>query len=183
MNKLISPYLSHEKQEIRAAALNALEIDDALSMKKAIALLGDIDDTVHELAKEKIREAPYQNHKLLVESLGLPGTKIRRGLFELLETLDIKEFEVLMFAKENLHKCYAYLAMGENLNQLPESRMKDLVIEHLFQQKERVLENTIRVLAIHDGTGRMKTAWRGIFSADTRQKANSIELLSDILDS
>ena len=87
-----------------------------------------------------------------------------------------------MFAKENLNKCYAYLAMGENLSQLPQGRMKDLVIEHLFQQKERVLENVIRVLAIHDGTGRMKAAWRGIFSADTRQKANSIELLSDILD-
>ena len=182
LNKVISPYLSHEKQEIRTAALNALEINDALFMRKAIALLGDSNDTVHELAKEKIREAPYQNHKVLVESLGLPSTKIRRGLFELLETLDIKEFEVLMFAKENLNKCYAYLAMGENLSQLPQGRMKDLVIEHLFQQKERVLENIIRVLAAHDGTGRMKTAWRGIFSTDTRQKANSIELLSDILD-
>ena len=182
LNEVVSPYLSHAKKEIRTAALNALEIHDALSMKKAIELLGDIDDTVHKLAKEKIREAPYQNHKVLVESLGLPSTKIKRGLFELLETLDIKEFEVLMFAKENLHKCYAYLAMGENLSQLSQGKMKDLVIEHLRQQKERVLENIVRVLAIHDGTGRMKTAWRGIFSTDTRQKANSIELLSDILD-
>jgi hypothetical protein len=182
LNKVISPYLSHSKQEIRTAALNALEINDALSMKKAILFLGEIDDTVHDLAKEKILEAPYQNHKVLVESLGLPNSKVRRGLFDLLETLDIKEFDVLMFAKENLSKCYTYLAMGENLNQLPQGRIKDLAIEHLFQQKERVLENIIRVLAIHDATGRMKTAWRGIFSTDTRQKANSIELLSDILD-
>ena len=182
LNKEIFPYLSHEKQEVRSAALNALEINDAFSMKKAVVLLGDIDETIHEFAKEKIRQAPHQDHKALVESLGLPSKKIRRGLFELLETLDIKEFEVLMFAKENLNKCYAYLAMGENLRQLPQGRMKDLVIEHLFQQKERVLENIIRVLAIHDGTGRMKTAWTGIFSNDTRQKANSIELLSDILD-
>ena len=182
LNNVIAPYLSHAEKEIRTAALNALEINDALSMKKAIVLLGDIDNTVHEVAKEKIREAPYQNHKVLVESLGLPSTKVRRGLFELLETLDIKEFDVLMFAKENLNKCYAYLAMGENLSQLPQGRIKDLAIEHLFQQKERVLENIIRVLAIHDGTGRMKTAWRGIFSTDTRQKANSIELLNDILD-
>jgi len=182
MNTVISPYLCHDKKEIRSAALSALEINDALSMKKAIALMGDTDDIIHQFAKEKIRVAPYQNHKVLVESLGIPNTKIRRGLFELLETLDIKEFEVLMFAKENLNKSYAYLAMGENLSQLPEGRMKDLAIEHLFQQKERVLENIIRVLAIHDGTGRMKTAWKGIFSTDTRQKANSIELLSDILD-
>ena len=182
LNTVIAPYLTHKNKEVRTAALNALEINDAFSMKKAIALLGDTDDSVHEFAKEKIRDAPYQDHKVLVESLGLPSTKIRRGLFELLETLDIKEFEVLMFAKENLDKSYAYLAMGENLSQLPQGRMKDLAIEHLFQQKERVLENIIRVLAIHDETGRMKTAWRGIFSTDTRQKANSIELLSDILD-
>jgi len=182
LNTIISPYLNHKKKEVRTAALNALEINDVFSIKKAISLLGDTDDNIHEFAKEKIRDAPYQNHKILVESLGLPSTKIRRGLFELLETLDIKEFEVLMFAKENLNKSYAYLAMGENLSQLPQGRMKGLAIEHLFQQKERMLENIIRVLAIHDGTGRMKTAWRGIFSADTRQKANSIELLSDILD-
>jgi hypothetical protein len=182
LNEVISPYLSHAKKEIRTAALNALEINDALSMKKVIALLGDIDDTVHELAKGKIREAPYQDDKVLVEALALPSTKARRGLFELLEALDIKEFDVLMFAKENLNKCYGYLAMGENLSHLPQGRMKDLVIEHLFQKKGRVLENIIRVLAIHDATGRMKTVWRGMFSNDTRQKANSIELLSDILD-
>jgi hypothetical protein len=182
LNEVISPYLSHAKKEIRTAALNALEINDALSMKKVIALLGDIDDTVHELAKGKIREAPYQDDKVLVEALALPSTKARRGLFELLETLDIKEFDILMFAKENLNKCYGYLAMGENLSHLPQGRMKDLVIEHLFQKKGRVLENIIRVLAIHDATGRMKTVWRGMFSNDTRQKANSIELLSDILD-
>lgn len=182
LNTVLYPYLSHEMKDIRTAALEALEINDVFSLKKIILLLGDTHEGTHEFAKRKIREASYQNHKVLVESLGLPGTKIRRGLFELLETLDIKEFEVLMFAKENLNKSYAYLAMGENLRRLPRGRMKDLAIRHLFQQKELVLENIIRVLAIHDGTGRMKTAWRGIFSADTRQKANSIELLSDILD-
>ncbi|HCY88366.1 MAG TPA: cyclic nucleotide-binding protein, partial [Desulfobacteraceae bacterium] len=36
--------------------------------------------------------------------------------------------------------------------------------------------------AIHDKSGKMKTAWRGIFSPDTRQRANAIELLSDVLD-
>ncbi len=181
LNAVIFSYLSYDKQEIRTAALDALEINDDFSLKKAILLLGD-SDTIHEFAREKIRQAAYQNPKILVESLGLPSTRIRRGVFELLETLDIREFEVLMFAKENLNKSYAYLAMSENLNQLPPGKMKALTIEHLVQKKELVLENIIRVLAIHDRTGRMKTAWRGIFSPDTRQRANSIELLNDVLD-
>jgi len=182
LNAVIFDYLSHDQREVRMAALDALEINDDFSLKKAVLLLGDNIYSIHEFAGEKIGIANYQNHKLLVESLGLPSKKIRRGLFNLLETLDIKEFEVFMFVKENLNKCYAYLAMGENLRQLPQKKMRDLTIEHLFQKKETVLENIIRVLAIHDQTGRMKTAWRGIFSPDTRQRANAIELLSDILD-
>jgi len=182
LNTVVFAYLSSAREDIRFAALKALEINDVFALKKTILLMGDTDKTIHEFAKEKIRQASYQNHKILVESLGLPSTKIRRGLFELLETLDIKEFEVLMFAKESLSKSYAYLAMGENLSQHSQGKIRALASEHLFRKKELVLENIIRVLAIHDRTGRMKTVWRGIFSSDTRQKANSIELLSDILD-
>jgi len=151
-------------------------------LKKAILLLADNSDAIHDFAKEKIKNAEYHNNGVLVECLGLPGTRIRRGLFELLETLDIKELDVFMFAKKNLDKCYAYLAMGQNLENRPQGEMRDLAIEHMLQQKEIGLENIIRVLAIRDKTGRMKTAWRGIFSVDTEQRANAIELLSDIMD-
>ncbi len=182
LNAVIFSYLAYDRPDVRTAALDALEINDDVSLKKSILLLGDNIDSIHEFAKEKIRTAEFQNNKLLVESLGMPSTRIRRGLFELLETLDIKEFEILMFAKENLNKSYTYLAMEENLAHLPQGKMRDLAGEHLLQKKDVVLENIIRVLAIHDQTGRMKTAWRGIFSPDTRQRANAIELLSDILD-
>jgi HEAT repeat protein len=182
LNAVIFDYLAHERADVRTAALDALEINDDVSLKKAVLLLGDNMDAIHEFAKQKIRTAQFQNNNLLVESLGVPSTRIRRGLFELLETLDIKEFEILMFVKKNLNKCYTCLAMEENLTHLPRGRMHDLTSEHLLQKKDVVLENIIRVLAIHDQTGRMKTAWRGIFSPDTRQRANAIELLSDILD-
>ena len=182
LNGVIYSYLSYESEDIRLAALDALEITDDFSLKKVVLLLGDYSYEIHELAKEKIKKSEYQNNKLLIESLGLPGTRIRKGLFELLEILEIKEFDIFMFARENLNKCYSYLAMSENLKEWPESPMKDLTMEHMVQQKELGLENIIRVLAINDQTGRMKTAWRGIFSPDTKQRANAIELLSDIMD-
>lgn len=182
LNSVIFSYLSYGRKDIRIAALDAMDIDDDFSLKKAILLLGDSSDTLHEFSKTKIKDAEYQNNKLLVESLGLPSSRIRRGLFELLGTLDIREFDVLMFAKESLNNSYTYLAMGENIRQQPQSKFRDLAIEHLVQKKELGLENIIRVLAIHDQSGRMKTAWRGIFSSDTRQRANAIELLSDVMD-
>jgi ATP/ADP translocase len=175
-------YLTHEHKNIRMAALDALTILDDDALQKAVLLLGDPSDAIHGFAKEKIKAAAYQNHRLLVESLGLPSTRIRRGLFDLLDTLDIKEFDVLMFAKKHLEKSYGYLAMAASLEHLPRGRMRDLVMTHLTEKKELVLENIIRVFAIHDRTGRMKTAWQGIFSADTRQRANAVELLNDVLD-
>ncbi len=182
LNTVIFSYLSYEIEAVRMAALDALTIENDISLKKALLLLGDISEEIHEFAKEKIKTTDYRNNKLLVESLGLPGSKIRRGVFELLESMDIKEFEILMFAKKQITKSYASLAMGENLRQLPQTPVQELVIEHLFQKKELLLENIIRVLAINDKSGRMKTAWRGIFSPDTRQRANAIELLNDVLD-
>ena len=182
LNSVIFSYLSYESDAVRMAALDALTIDNDASLKKAILLLGDISEEIREFAREKIIAAEFRNNKLLVESLGLPSSKTRRGLFELLESMDVKEFDILMFAKEQISKSYASLAMGDNLQQLNKTPVLELVIEHLFQKKELLLENIIRVLAINDKSGRMKTAWRGIFSPDTRQRANAIELLNDVLD-
>ncbi|MFH2059803.1 MAG: Npt1/Npt2 family nucleotide transporter [Pseudomonadota bacterium] len=182
LNTVIFAYLSYDKKDVRLAALDALDINDNISLKKAILLLGDPSDAIHESAKIKIKNSEYQNNKLVVESLGLPSSRIRRGLFELLETLDIREFDVLMFAKNSLNESYAYLAMGENLATLPPGKFRNMVIEHIHQKKELGLKNIIQVLAIHDQTGRIKTAWQGIFSKDTQHRANAIELLSDIMD-
>ena len=179
LNSVIFSYLTHDLKAVRMAALDALTIDNDASLEKAILLLGDSSDTIHEFAKEKIQQAQYINNQLLVQSLGLPSSRIRRGVFDILETLNIKEFDILMFSKTQIKKCYDYLAMSENLRRLSDDAVTGLVREHLLQKKEVTLENIIRVLAIHDKTGRLKTAWRGIFSVDTRQRANAIELLGD----
>ncbi len=175
-------FLHHEKKAVRMAALDALDIADDTALKKAVLLLGDPSDDIHDFALEKIKTADHQNNLLLVESLALPSTRVRRGLFKLLETLDIKEFDVLLFAKKNLSKAYEYLAMAQSLENLPQGGMQDLAMEHLVGKKEMVLENILKVLAIHDQTKRMKSAWQGIFSSDSRQRANAIELLNNVLD-
>ncbi len=182
LNAILFPYLSCDREDIRMAALDALQINDDISLKKAIQLLADPSDDIREFAGTKILEAEYQNNRVLIESLGLPSSRIRKKLFELLETLDIKEFDILMFARKTLNRSYAWLAMAENLNTLPKGRFRDLVIEHLIQKKELALENLLRVLALQDRTGQVKAAWQSIYSVDTRQRANAIELLSDVMD-
>ncbi|HCY87769.1 MAG TPA: cyclic nucleotide-binding protein, partial [Desulfobacteraceae bacterium] len=146
LNTVISSYLSYEIKAVRMAALDALVIDNDTALKKAISLLGDSSEQIHDFAKEKIKTAEYRNNKLLVESLGFPSSKIRRGIFELLEHMDIKEFDILIFAKNQILKSYTSLAMGVKLKQSPQSPVVEMVRDHLLQKKELILENLIRVL-------------------------------------
>ncbi|MCP4024439.1 MAG: cyclic nucleotide-binding domain-containing protein, partial [Desulfobacteraceae bacterium] len=182
LNTIVIPFLTHSSENIRWAALDVLEVSDELPYTKTITMIGDENSGIGEMAKEKIKESEYQNDKLLVQFLGLPGRRLKEGLFELLETLDIKDLDIYLYAKKSIEECYGYLSMSQSIDTLPETKTRNLVKEYLIHKKDVGLENVIRVLAIGDHTGRMKTAWRGIFSPDTRQRANAIELLSDILD-
>ncbi len=182
INDLLFPYLTNADKKIRKAAITALDIDSETAFRHGLQRVGDSDESIRELARTRIREAGYQNNRIVVESLAIPDRRLRKGLFELLEHLDIKDGDVYHFARKGLESCYLYLAMGLNVASLASTPVRELVKTHLFQKKELILENVIRVLVIHDETGRMKTAWKGIFSLDKKHNANAIELLGDLLD-
>jgi len=152
------------------------------SLKTVIPLLGDADEAVRELAKEKILDAPYTSGYALIEALGRPGRHLRENVFELLEALDIKGVDLYRFTDDSLRACYGCMARAEALEGLPDSRIRGLLYDHLMEKKDRILEDVIRVMSIHSEDSRMHTARRGLFSKDGRVRGNSIELLGDILD-
>ncbi|MCP4668600.1 MAG: cyclic nucleotide-binding domain-containing protein [Deltaproteobacteria bacterium] len=179
INPLALSYLSYPVGKIQEAALETLEIEEDSDLARVIALMGDPSEGIHDLAKRKVQDASYQNGRLLIESLTIPRRKVREGLFELLESLDIKDVDVFRFASSEIEKGYACLSEAEALRLLPESRERDLLIDHLEEQKSVQVENVLRVLAAQDRSGRMRTIWRGVSSSDPRQRANSLEALED----
>ena len=182
LNELAPAYLSHDNAAVRFAALDALDINNDLTLKSAIPLLGDTVEQISALAAEKIKNAAYKNEKRLVQSLALAGSKTRKGLFDLLEHLEVSELDYMIFARNQIARCYACLAMAQNFGNLAPTPANHLAKVHLLEKKDRIIENTMRVLAIHDKTGQMKTAWQGFFCSDTRQRANAVELLNAMLD-
>lgn len=182
INALVLPYLSHPLESVRLAALEAYEIESDDSIRTVISMMDDPSEEVHELARERLQAASYQNAQLLIESLNIPRRKVREGIFELLESLDIKDVDVFRFACSQVERCYNYLAESEGLRSLPESQERDLLIAHLENKRAMELENILRVLATEDRSGQMRVIWRGIFSADARQRANSLEALDDSID-
>jgi hypothetical protein len=96
--------------------------------------------------------------------------------------MDIKNLDVFRAARFQLERSYRNMAEAETLRLLPESRERDLLLDHLEQKSKVRLENALRVLATQDRSGQTKTIWRGISSADLRQRSNSLEALEDLLD-
>jgi ATP/ADP translocase len=182
LNALALPHLSHPLKSVRLAALEAFEINDDETLRKVISLMGDSSEQVHQLAKDKIDAALYQNGQLLVESLNIPKRRVREGIFDLIESLNIKDLDAFRFARSQIEGSYRYLAEAESLRILPEGPTRDLLKDHLDQKRLVQMENTLRVLAAQDRSGQMRIICRGIFSADARQRANSLEALDDLID-
>jgi len=182
MNTLAHTYLSHPMESVRMGALEAFEIEDDDDLRTVIDLLNDPSNRIHEKAKHRLESSSYQNAQLLVESLTIPRRKVRDGLFYLLESMDIKNLDVFRAARFQLERSYRNMAEAEALRLLPESRERDLLLDHLEQKSKVRLENALRVLATQDRSGQTRTIWRGISSADLRQRSNSLEALEDLLD-
>ncbi len=182
LNTILEPFLIHQEDFLRRTALKLFKINDDHDMKQVIIRMNDKTKRIEKLAQEKLLNAGYQNPLLLVEALTMNQRKIRRGVFILLEYLNIKELEVYRYAKSQIRKGYGLLAEKNALAPLPESPEKQLLLEHLDQKKLVRMENILRVLAAQDESGRMRIVWHGIFSADPRERSNSIEALEELTD-
>ena len=182
LNTLALPYFSHPLESVRSTALEIFEIIDDETLKEVIKLIGDASEKINELAKTKIETSSYYNAVVLVESLTTPQRSIREGIFYLLNSLNIKNLDIIKFANSQMRDSYSYLAEKDALQRLANGHKTELLSDHLDQERLLKIENILRVLAVQDNSGRMRIVWRGIFSKDTNQRANSYEALDDLLD-
>ena len=140
-NSLVTPYLTHLSEQVRLSALKAFELNDDDALRMAVNLMGDVREEIHDLAKEKILNATHQNPMVLVESLNIPRRRVREGIFDLLESLNIKDLELYRFARSQLEACYNHLLEIEGFSDFPESRGKELLVSHLNEKIQVELEN------------------------------------------
>jgi hypothetical protein len=182
LNDWALPYLSNSSKKVCRAALAVIEIDNDLLLRKTISMMADSDENIYELAKKKIETAPHQNTQMLVESLVIPNRKIRKGIFDLLESLNIKDLDIFRFAQNQIKESYQYLANTVSLEAFPENPSRNLLIDHFNEKMQLRIENILRVLAVQDSSGKIKIIFRGLLSSDARKRSNAIEALDDMVD-
>jgi hypothetical protein len=182
LNERALPYLSNNSKQLRQAALAVIEIENDALLRKTISMMAVSDENIFELAKKKIETAPHQNTQLLVESLVIPNRKIRKGIFDLLESLNIKNLDIFRFAQSQVKESYQYLANSMSLKAFQETASRNLLIDHFNEKMQLRIENILRVLALQDPSGEIKIIYRGLLSRDARKRSNAIEALDDMVD-
>ncbi len=182
LNDMLLPFLKYKNTSVRLAALEAFEINDDDSLRHIINLLKDTSDQAIKNTKDKIINADYHHDQLLVESLTLPKRKIREGLFDLIEKMELKEIDTVQFAREQIEKSYLHLAEAVGMDLLPASPVQELLHRHLMEKHMLPITNTLRVLSIMDSSGRIRTIYRGLNSVDLNQRGNSVEALENLLE-
>ena len=179
---LATHYLQNAQPVVRRAAIEALRIDNDEALQQTLVLLGDPNERIRSAAEEKILRAPYQNGALLVEALNDPNSMRRSGLFRLLNDLDIKALDIFIYAQAQLEVCYRRLAEAHALRHAQADPHAALLADHLIERSRERLEDLMRVVALQDRSGTMRTIFRNIFSADSRQQANAREALENVAD-
>ncbi len=182
LNGMLKNYLASPSDQVRLAALEAFAVQNDHDLLTVIGFIGDPSEAISAQAAEKIQNGTHQNPLVLVESLNIPRRKIRDGLFEILERLNIKNLDFYRFARSQLERSYLCFAEAKALQELPESPERDLLADHLTQERKTRVDNILRILSIQDPSGGMRIIWRGLSSSDSRQRSNSIEALSDMLN-
>ncbi|MBW1945833.1 MAG: cyclic nucleotide-binding protein, partial [Deltaproteobacteria bacterium] len=175
INEIAIPYLSHASESVRRASLRVLRLESNEVAQAVVLLMGDSNDRVRGMAIEKLSSTTYPVGQFLVGSLSLPSRRVRDGIFQVFETLQVKDVKVFQFFQTQIEMGYRNLAESESLKRSAGTAEGDLLIEHLIQEKDAHVENVVRTLAVRDPEGKMRIIWRGLSSEDSRQRANSIE--------
>jgi ATP/ADP translocase len=181
LNETALPYLRHGSESVRRAAMESIEITDDDAIRAIIPLLGDPSDIVRDQALAKLLDASHQSGEVLIESLVLPNRRLKEGIFALLQSLQIRDLDIMKFARSQMVRAYINVAEMEALEHLPESPEKRLLADHLLQKKKERVDTVLRVLSAQDRTGHLRLIRKGVLSADGRQRANAVEALEDIL--
>lgn len=182
LNDVVAPYLAHHDRQVRLAAVSAFHVTDKESLNTAIDGLADGDPQIQQMAENRIIRAPYVDGKTLIKALNHPNSALRKRIFTILDKLQIKGLDLYLFARDQLEGAYKYLNESNGIAALPADTARNLLLDHLNQQKDQIVRRVLRVLANQDQSQQIHIILRGLMSSDRRQNANSQEALDDLLD-
>ncbi len=180
--RLVLARVMADPEHVPLAVLEHLPVEEPTAVRAFIQLLGHPNPELAELAQRKLRTAPDLDLALLIEGLATPQRKVREGLFHLLESLQISDQDVISFARLYLSQAYTRLLEARWLEKnFPPSPERDLLVSHLQERQEIILEHILRALAAQDQSGQMGIILRGLDSADERLRSNALEALEEVV--
>jgi HEAT repeat protein len=180
--QIVLSRLERDTTVVPLAVIDKLPVDDKPTARAFIRLLGDQNPELSELAQRKLRTAPDMDLALIVEGLATPFRKVREGLYQLMESLQISDQDIINFSRSNLEEAYTHLLEARDLEKnFEESPARDLLVRHLQDKQQAHLDTMLRVLATQDNSGNLRMVLRGLDSNDERLRSNAVEALEEVL--
>ncbi len=181
LNRQVAAYLDHPNAAVQLEAVKSLEIKGDTELNQVLRIIGDAPEDVHQAAHQAIVDAAHTNIPLVLEMLSTPRRSTRERILAILESMDIKDIDVVRFVRGQTCHAYDNLIVAGSLELLPEVPARELLFAHLQQQVQVNTENILKVLAAHDDSGRIRILTRNLLYADSRQADNSLEALDSLL--
>jgi len=174
--------LARHPSQVPLAVLETLTVEDQATARAFIRMLGDQNPERAELAQRKLRTAPDLNLELLIEGLATPHRQVREGLYQLMESLNISNQDIINFTRAHLQKAYGHLLEAREVEKtFAESAERALLAQHLRDKQEALVDNILRVLATQDHSGQLRMVLRGLESHDERLRSNALEALEELV--
>lgn len=179
---LVLKALEDSDRAVRQAAVQAmLAFGPNIPLISWIQQLGDQDQLTRETAVKGIRQRGDAITADLLVHLSSPKKLIREGILSLLAEMGYPQQDLSRFILSEITRCYGYLIDAKIMADNASSRAVTLLVEHLIEKKDEIVEVILRVLGNLEFQDRMPVILKAIHSESRRDIDNAVEVLSSSL--
>jgi len=176
--------VGEQTPQVHNAALQVMmDFAEETPLNYWVQLLGDKDPMIRHKATLAIQDRKEDVVQALLAVLPSPSITLRNQALSILEELGAPRAELSQFVMGEMEKAYRNLVFVHNLKDMAHVPANALLMEHLMEKNNEIIEVVLRVLGVMEFADRMRIILKAIHSGDRRDMDNAIEVLESSLHS
>jgi|GEM_PF-1068289 CRP-like cAMP-binding protein/HEAT repeat protein len=157
------------------------EINQETVINRLIEMLDDQNKQVVAEAINSLTLFGETCIPFLIKALSGKRT-IKNGVLEILERLEVRDVDFFNIIKEEIDHAYTNLLDIDVLGQMEKNDAVELLIQHLTETNNEIVETLFKILKILDREGKLKIVEKGLKTKDKNQLAMAIETLESFVN-
>lgn len=161
--------------------MDGREINQETVINELIEMLGDKNSQVVTEAINSLILFGEACIPCLIKALS--GKRaVKNGVLTILERLEVRHVDFFNIIKEEIDHAYTNLLDIDVLEQMEKNDAVDLLIQHLTETNNEVIETLFKILKILDTEGKLRIIEKGLKTKDKNQLAMALETLESFVN-